>query len=226
MSEMVVQADPVARAGELQALAHELADAYRDRVGRYQHELGLSPQEAAAKAEEPCLLSRAWVVQDYPADQVIWEGLAELYRHGPEKILDRWEQIKQAAPEDVRSGDWAARAVEGRDRTGPWERALFMAVRAELTEGLQPRNGVERQLVDTMAQAQVALCAWLSRVIDAAIPAEAEAAAAMVERFNRVFLRTLRAYGDLRKGPLAVFVQNAGQVNVAGRQVNLARGPL
>jgi hypothetical protein len=51
-----------------------------------------------------------------------------------------------------------------------------------------------------------------------------EQAAAMVERFNRIFLRTLRALRDLRRGPQPVFVQNAGQVNVGQQQVNLAGG--
>jgi hypothetical protein len=55
---------------------------------------------------------------------------------------------------------------------------------------------------------------------------EAEAvdqAAAMVDRFNRIFLRTLRALRDLRRyAPATVVVQNAGQVNVGSQQVNMA----
>ncbi len=43
----------------------------------------------------------------------------------------------------------------------------------------------------------------------------------MVERFHGVFLRSLRALTELRRRPLAVVVQNAGQVNVGGQQVNL-----
>jgi hypothetical protein len=48
-------------------------------------------------------------------------------------------------------------------------------------------------------------------------------AAAMVDRFNRLFLRTLRASQDHRRClPPQVVVQNAGQVNVGTQQVNLA----
>ena len=47
-------------------------------------------------------------------------------------------------------------------------------------------------------------------------------AGAMVDRFNRIFLRTLRALRDLRRYAPPVIVQNAGQVNVASQQVNLA----
>jgi hypothetical protein len=50
-----------------------------------------------------------------------------------------------------------------------------------------------------------------------------ERAAAMADRFNRIFLRTLRALRDLRRYATPVVVQNAGQVNVAGQQVNIAQ---
>ena len=46
-----------------------------------------------------------------------------------------------------------------------------------------------------------------------------EQAAAMADRFSRMFLRALR---DLRRYAPAVIVQNAGQVNVAGKQINVA----
>ena len=45
--------------------------------------------------------------------------------------------------------------------------------------------------------------------------------AAMADRFQRMFLRGLRALRDLRRYAPAVVVQNAGQVNVGGQQVNL-----
>src|SRR5258708_4961203 len=45
--------------------------------------------------------------------------------------------------------------------------------------------------------------------------------AAMMERYNRIFLRTLRALCDMRRHSSQVIVQNGGQVNVAQQQVNL-----
>jgi hypothetical protein len=45
-------------------------------------------------------------------------------------------------------------------------------------------------------------------------------AAEMADRFNRIFLRTLRGLAEMRRRP-AVLVHNAGQVNVAEQQVNL-----
>lgn len=101
--------------------------------------------------------------------------------------------------------------------------------------------------VDTMAQAQTAAEYWLEALMSKAAleaameqatlrnkgawePPRAtrfqvvEQAGAMVDRFNRIFLRTLRALRDLRRGPQPVFVQNAAQVNVGQQQVNVAAG--
>jgi hypothetical protein len=50
-----------------------------------------------------------------------------------------------------------------------------------------------------------------------------EHAAAMADRFRRLFLRALRALRDTRRS-IPVIVQNAGQVNMAERQVNLSSG--
>ena len=47
-------------------------------------------------------------------------------------------------------------------------------------------------------------------------------AEAMVERCHRLYLRTLGALQGLRRRP-PVVVRRAGQVNIAGQQVNLAR---
>ena len=47
-------------------------------------------------------------------------------------------------------------------------------------------------------------------------------AAGTVDRFNRIFMRALRQLRDLRRYAPAVVVHNAGQVNVAERQVNVA----
>ena len=69
---------------------------------------------------------------------------------------------------------------------------------------------------------------WQERLYDRVavdLPDVAEQTRAMVDRFNRMFLRTLRTLCNLRKVPLAVVVQNAGQVNVGGQQVNMAAVP-
>ena len=50
-----------------------------------------------------------------------------------------------------------------------------------------------------------------------------EEAAAMVERWHRLFLKTLEALQRQRRLAPTVIVRNAGQVNVGGQQVNLTR---
>ena len=44
----------------------------------------------------------------------------------------------------------------------------------------------------------------------------------MVDRWNRTFLRNLRALRDLRRYAVNVTIQGPGQVNVGERQVNVA----
>jgi hypothetical protein len=223
MNEVAVQPEAHPETREARSLARELAGAYRDRVNRHKHELGLSTQEAVAKAEEPCSLSRTWRIQDGAPEELTWADLEDLVGQTGERALDRWEEVKQAALEALQSGHWAAAVLEGYD-SRPWRRAQFLAIRAELTEGWQPRNGVERQLIDQMAQAQVAMFWWQERLFVRAAGAADEAgepAAAMMDRFHRMFQRTLRMLCTLRKVPMAVIVQNAGQVNVGGQQVNL-----
>src|SRR5262249_54758539 len=43
-----------------------------------------------------------------------------------------------------------------------WRRAQFFALCKELEDGWQPRSGIERQLLDTMAQAQSGFLHWLA----------------------------------------------------------------
>jgi hypothetical protein len=189
-------------------------------VNRLKHELGLSTQEAVAKAEEPCSLSRLWRIQDCPPEELTWADLGDLVGKTGERALDLWEDVKQAAVEALRCGHWAAAVLEGHD-SRPWRRALFLAIREELAEGWRPRNGVERQLIDVMAQAQADMFYWQERLSASCGVDDAVEPAAMVDRFHRMFLRTLRELCSLRKVPLAVVVQNAEQVNVGGQQVNV-----
>lgn len=50
-------------------------------------------------------------------------------------------------------------------------------------------------------------------------------AAGMIERFDRLFLRNLRALRDLRRHAVVIHNAPGGQVNLAGQQVNLSAPP-
>jgi hypothetical protein len=197
-----------------------LSRAYEGRVAYYKHGLGLPAAEAVARAEEPCPPSRIREIEGLPPDKVTWDHLEELNRNGPEWALSHLDDVRRAARERLRSGQLAACCVEG-DRSSPWQRLLFLALRDELADGWQPRNGIERQLIDLMAQAQMNLFAWQRRL---AASETAEVEGAMVERFHRIFTRTLRSLQDRRKTPLAVFVGNPKQVNVAAQQLVAQNG--
>jgi hypothetical protein len=119
-----------------------------------------------------------------------------------------------------------------------------LGVRAELIESLEPRNAAELLLIDPMATYQTRLWEWQETLTSYAavaalgsqeaiqrrgapdptrlIDAEAmEQSATMVERFQRLFLRTLTALQAQRR-KARVVVRRAGQVNVAhNQQVNM-----
>jgi hypothetical protein len=246
MHELPHQGDICLELSEAGALARELAAAYRSFVDYHKEQLGLSAQEAVARVESPCSTDYEKQILNGPPDQVHWYSLEYLARKDPELASGRWLEIKANAHDDLRSGHRAARVMEGYS-SEPWKRAQFLAIRRDLIEAWKPRDGLESQLIDTMAQAQTAMSFWHERlairssfepynekqdikerggyrpprVSDAQAVDEA---ATMVDRFNRIYLRTLRALGDLRRCTAPVFVQNAGHVNVAGQQINLTCG--
>jgi len=228
---------------EARMVAREMATAYRSSVEYHKKTLNVPAHEAVAKAEEPCSLDREWRILDCPAEEVSWADLEELARKRPERALLRWEEVKQAAREELQCGHRAAQAVEGYG-SSVWQRAEFLAIREELAQEWQPRNGIERQLIDTMAQAQTAMLFWQKLLMLRASvepmrdgrnlnehgawapPCVSdhqalEQAGAMVERFNRMFLRALRVLRDLRRHSTPVVVRKAGQVNVGRQQVNV-----
>src|SRR5262249_10015072 len=201
MSDMAVQGGPLPQSRDVEALARELSAAYKQRVLRIKAEQGLPVEEAVAKADEPCSTWRLWQIKNGDPETITWADLQELVGQTGWQAADLWEYLKRDACAAFRDGHWAAATLEGSD-SRPWQRALFLAMWEELTEGWQPRNGVERQLIDLMAQAQMAQYIWQQRLSSwAAMNAEdaAEQAGAMVERYHRMFLRTLRALCGLRK---------------------------
>jgi hypothetical protein len=246
MNELADQQTTAPEVREVGALARELATAYRAKVNHAKKTLGLSAQQAVAKVEEPCPLDEVFRIEDCPPEDVTFADIDDLARVSPARALQCWERIKQAAREELQSGHRAAVVLEGHDADA-WKRAQFLALREELSRELRPRNGVERQLIDQMAQVQTQMYFWQERLsLRASVEPlrekreleeeggwspprvsehqALEQAAAMVDRFNKMFLRTLRALRDLRRYTGPVIVQNAGQVNVGGQQVNVTAG--
>lgn len=222
------------------SLASEMSDAYRQRVEHYRKEMGLAEADALARDSGGDDVAR---IEQTPPDQLDWWVLGRATEIDPERARAVWERALDGAREELGSGHRAARAVEANGT--PWERAQFLAVLEGFLADWQPRGGIEVALVETLAQTYSTQLAWMARLtvlstteaqrqdreigesgrwmppsLDAATAIDQSAA--MVDRFNRMFMRTLRSLRDLRRYSTSVVVQNVGQLNLAQSQVNLA----
>jgi hypothetical protein len=231
------------RPREVEILARELASTFGQLVKFYRTHYGLSDEEARKRAYSPPSPEHEQQLQTTPTDQISWHDLDNLAQTDSERALRVWESVKATALDELRTGHRAAECLEPAG-SRCWRRARFLAIRDDLAAEWQPRTGIERQLIDQMAQAQESCFHWMTTLTGRATlesfddrearelgqwtpprvkDAEAlEQAAGMVDRFNRIFLRTLRALRDLRRYSTPVIVQNAGQVNIEEKQVNVA----
>jgi hypothetical protein len=235
-------------ASEVSALAQEMSQAYQSMVEYYRRDPTCSAEKAHEKASAPAeghVLER---LLHAPPDQFTWHDLGTLEETDPGHSLERWQGIKQAAREELQSGHRGAKAVEVSMSFSPWDRAQYLALREELGRAWQPQNGIEQTLLDQMAQAQTLYLHWLKIMTRWSMTtceygaisrrktgqeewrppmlteaASIDLAAGMVDRFQRLFVRAQRALRDLRRYAPSVIVQNAGQVNVASQQVNVAQ---
>jgi len=119
-------------------------------------------------------------------------------------------------------------------------------MRQGLMDEWQPSGGMEMALLDTLATCLWMFLFWMHQhVLRATTRAEIEESdlkrngkrrppfsweledtarvAAIADRFHRMAMRTLRALRDLRRYSRAINIQNAGQVNIGEKQVNVAR---
>lgn len=185
-----------------------------------------------------------------PFDQVSWRDVQEAVIEDAEKAMLCVSAIFDAAYGYIASGVYAAEAIGFKS---PFERGQFSVIREGFKNDWQPRGAVESGLVDMLAQTYVSWQYWLSRAfsisnneatvseqrIKTKTPYEdpgswqpmrlsyaeqLERATQMADRFQRMYMRTLRQMRDLRRYSSPVVIQSAGQVNVAangGQQVNV-----
>ena len=230
-----------APAREAGSLAREMAHAHHQMLTFYTRDLGLSNEEALARASGGADIERA---ETTPADQLDWWTLSDIAQVDPERARALWERALDEARDELMSGHRSAKAMEAHG--GLWQRAQFLAILQAFIDAWEPRGGIEAALIDSLAQAFTSQLFWQARLtvlssteaerqdreikqrgewepptVDAA--AAIDQAAAMVDRFNRLFARTLRALRDLRRYTPQVVVQNVGQMNLARAQVNVAR---
>ena len=221
--------------------AIELERAIVEAQAFYQTHLGMPSAEALLAVHELTETDRERALTA-PAHGIGWLLLDRLTEHDPALADVTWQRILDTARDELGSGHRAARALEWQG--DPWQRAQFLALRDGFVEEYQSRGGIEERLVDAAAQAFGEYLNWLTvlhlrttvevrreewqasqrrnweppRVSDAEA---VEQAAQMVERFHRLFVRSLKALKDWRRNPAPMLVQTQ-QVNVAEQQVNVA----
>lgn len=232
-------------------VAAEMAKARREMVEFFLREYKRSPEEAIAESSQ-CHAGYLDSVSSQPSDQISFHCLDMLTEAGREdEALGIWNRIKDEARTDIESGHRAARIIEPHGSSSPRTKARFLMLRASFRREWKPLPGIESALVDHLAQIQVAYEHWLHEhmvrstyapvmgyrqedikrakrdgtwLLPSVSHAEAiEQAAAMADRWQRAFLRTVRALRDLRRYSPTVIVQNAGQVNVGQTQINACR---
>lgn len=229
---------------EAEPLARRLRREFRDMVDAYMKPAdkggpGKTREEAEDKARECLPMDRERVERGSP-DEITWWHLERVAGEDPDLAREAWERITQAARDELVSGHRAATAIE-EPYENPIQRARFLAVRQGMVRDWQPVNTTEMLLIDGIAHAYTEYLRWLETLTAYTSMQERECvgpkdwqpprvgsdkavsdSAAMVDRFNRIMLRNVRALRDLRRYSPSVTIQQAGQVNIGEKQVNVA----
>jgi hypothetical protein len=182
-----------------------------------------------------------------PPEKLDWYHLQALEEAEPGAGYARWEEMKAKAREWYGKGVFLANATLAED-CPDWSRAKFCALYEALHEAWDAKNPIEAALIDIMVTAFANYLYWLgraSRMREYEDPEwqpgrhvtkrerwkkpepakllyseDTDRATEHADKWNRIFLRNLRALRDLRRYA-PVIIQNAEQVNLAGQQVNV-----
>lgn len=188
-----------------------------------------------------------WVLTKPPED-VHFAEIEYLRSVDPARAMERWNEIKAAARQDLDSGWMAARTLEYQGGSA-WLRACFAAIRDRLRNAWPPRNSGESLLIDEMAQYEMLRQRWLEVLVKhtrwlpviaerGKLPRDeeprrlsaakaTEEALRMVAQLQRLYQNALRTLLSLRpRSAPSVTVHGSGQVNVAlAPQMNLCTTP-
>lgn len=184
---------------------------------------------------------------DARPDGIDWHELSYAEQVEPGAGFEVYEHIKQYARDELESGHRAADVVESAFR--PFVRARFLVLRESFIADWQPKGSMELRLIEMLAQIYCAYEFWMQMATQRASVeceietfkikergkwrsmsvngnAEMQQAADMADKFNRLFLRTLRQLRDLRRYAVPILINNPEQVNIAadgGQQVNVQK---
>jgi hypothetical protein len=245
--EALVIAEPLLGLDTLhqdEATARRMARSFRDYVDAIKGLYRCTTDEAIGRAEgSDSHPDYPQYVMNAPLEDLSWSSLWSL---SDEDFETRWSEIKREVRSDLNEGIVACEAYEGTVGSTPLSRARFLAARRALVEEWKPSGGAELQLIDTLTQAYLFQQQWTKVLADRTRivcdeeivkrpnrdwvewrpPRQTEAGAieqamTMIERFNRVYLRTLRALRDLRRYSTSIQINNAAQVNIGEKQINV-----
>src|ERR1051325_159855 len=186
------------------------------------------------------------------AERLTWSDLQTVAERSMDDAVSLWRGVLDVALDQLKGGIYACETLAHVD-SDMFQRAQFFVVRDSLVNAWQPKDAIEMSMVEMLVQAFVSYHYWL-RLANSMAAREYEAAEqklernrygertskwdtprittadaidraiAMADRFNRLYLRTLRQMRDLRRYVVPVTINNPEQVNIAtdgGQQVNV-----
>jgi hypothetical protein len=222
---------------EVEPLAHRLAAAYWKAL-KAEAEGRINGIRHAMRDKQQLL--------DASPDNLEWHDLSYVEQLEPGSGFEVYNHIKQVARDELESGQRAADIVAN-PMMRPWVKARYLALRQSFIADWKPTGSIETRLIEMMAHLYCEYEHWMELSIQRVAVAcqqerfhievrgkwravglngdqDAQQAAEMVDRYNRLFLRTLRQLRDLRRYNVPVIINNAEQVNLAtdgGQQVNV-----
>jgi hypothetical protein len=188
------------------------------------------------------------------AERLTWSDLQTVAERSMDDAVILWRGVLDVAMDQLKGGIYACETLSHVD-SDMFQRAQFFVIRDSLVNAWQPKDAIEMSMVEMLVQAFVSYHYWL-RLANSMAAREYEAAErgleknrygernsrwdtprittadaidraiAMADRFNRLYLRTLRQMRDLRRYVVPVTINNPQQVNIAadgGQQVNVQK---
>jgi len=129
---------------EVRPLAEKLRQAMNGGYLWYRRATGQDVDGEVARVTEQA--------HSMPLSALRWEDFGAATDGDAESGLALWQEVKEEAREELRSGHRAASVLETY-YDQPMDRARFLVLRESLAEEWQPRGGIEWSLIDQMAQA-------------------------------------------------------------------------
>ena len=210
---------------------------------------GLTMEEAIQRAarimEEPEAENFYKVLTSRSVKSISWLEIDRLFRYDPDAAQQFWEDLKEQADLDFKSGHFAAQIFEGADwQQDPWKRAHFIAIRDSFIEQFKPQGGIDYSMIDMLSVTFTLWMHWTethmhratTEASDVISKSEREYigkyqgewlpprvrdqeaidhAAQMADRWRRAYQATLRQMRDWRRYSMPVTINNPRQVNIA-----------